>query len=150
MIMIASYCILKESISAFKNIRTDKKVLNALKSVAQINVKKFPGGATAIPKEIAEAGKKNSELLTDQINAYEADIVIFGNTLQHFPNEFFRENTIMSGPFGFGNRKHYYMSEKRLFINACHPSKPGLSEKEYAGNIFNAFANWKEKYKKGC
>jgi hypothetical protein len=29
--------------------------------------------------------------------------------------------------------------KKRLFINACHPSKPGLSEKEYAGNIFNAF-----------
>jgi hypothetical protein len=147
MIMIASYCILQESISAFENIHTDKEVLNALKSVAKINVKKYPGDSTAIPEEITEAGKKNGELLIDQINAYEADIVICGNTLQHFPDEFYRTNTKISEPFGFGSKKHYFMSEKRLFINACHPSKPGLAPKEYASNIFKAFADWKANYR---
>jgi hypothetical protein len=131
-IMEATYRILPET----------QKPLEAFKSVACINIKKIPGGRYSIQKEIKQAYNEHKDLLKEQIEAYNPDIVICGNTLPYLSmdNYFVKKNR---KTFGINpkSRYCYYALENRLYINIYHPAA-WRSWSKCVENIFNAVSDW--------
>jgi hypothetical protein len=147
-IMLASYCIFSGTTDVIKN-RNEDEMFKALSSVAYINIKKIPGGASADPKQIQEAYDANKTLLKKQIVTYNPDIIICGNTLQYFSNDIFfeKKNRTEIDP---GSQFCYYPLENRIYINTNHPAhKPADKEFWYnrIGQIVNAVSDWKNNYR---
>ena len=123
-----------------------KEVFKTIKEIAYINVKKIPGGNRANEKLIRQAYNENKDLLIKQINVYNPDIIIAGNTLHYFfedlPIPF--ENKISN------SKTAYYPSDDKLYINAYHPAvrKVTIEEKDYCNDIILAVKDWTENWKK--
>jgi len=117
--------------------------LEAFKSIACINIKKLAGGSKSNYKDIKQEYDKHKDLIREQISVYDPKIIIFGDTLGYFEKEKeinFRQ--WKSEPLGMGDH-HYYFTNKKLYINAYHPSfRSTITEKEYCDKIFNAYSNW--------
>jgi hypothetical protein len=151
-IMLTSYIIQKELNDSVSDILKEIDLNNpdlliSLKSIALINIKKIPGNTYANPDEIAEAYKKNKHILKEQIEVYNPDIVICGNTLQYFSvdNYFAKENR---KPLEHG-KHHYYPLKDRIYLQTYHPAyKHSNSEFEikYIDKIVKAVNNWKNNY----
>ena len=101
-------------------------IFEALKQIAIINLKKIPGGTSSNDTEINKHFIKDKELIYEQINAFNPQIIIGGNTLTHL----FADMNIDSKEFQFyGERKvRYYVNENRLYIDAYHPAYRGSSQ----------------------
>lgn len=115
-----------------------------LRDIAFVNIKKSPEYNVASDEEIKEAYKQNEQLLQEQINMCDADIVIFGNTLQYFHKELFegletaeRQNT------EYGNA--YYDTGKKLYIWTWHPAVRRATDKDYVMDIANIVKQWSER-----
>jgi uracil-DNA glycosylase len=152
--MLTSYIIqnnLKDSVSdILKEIDLNNPdLLTALKSVALINVKKIPGNTSANPSKIAEAYKKNKHILKEQIEVYNPNIVICGNTLQYFSEDNYfvkKDRTRLE----HGNH-HYYPLTDRLYLQTYHPAYKSSDrdfEIKYIDKIVQAVNNWKSTYRK--
>lgn len=126
------------------------EVFEVLKKIAYINVKKIPGGVSANETKIKEAYIANRDLLIKQIDTYNPDIIIAGNTLQHFFGDL---------PIKFENKKYvdsktnntaYYPDTNRIYIHSWHPSvRPSkIGEMEYCNEIILAVKDWVDNYKK--
>lgn len=113
----------------------DPSVVDVLKSIAYINVKKFPGGARANPDEIRQAYLDNKELLWDQINLINPEIIIFGGTFYLFENDIDANN---KAPF---NSCNLIKSSDKRFIDAYHPQYIGLTREKYFKDIISALQN---------
>jgi hypothetical protein len=135
-IMEATYRILPEI----------QKPLEAFKSVACINIKKIPGGRYSDQKEIKKTYSVHKDLLKEQIETYNPDIVICGNTLPYLSmDNYFVKNNRKTFGTNPKSRYCYYALKDRLYINTYHPAyKPG--DKDFwdkcAENIFNAVSDW--------
>jgi hypothetical protein len=120
---------------------------NALKSIALINIKKIPGNTYSKPREIEKAYNEHKDLLKEQIETYNPNIVICGNTLQYFSmdNYFVKDNRKK-----LEHGKHnYYPLPERIYIQSYHPAyKPndGNFEKKYIEKIIKAVIDWKNNY----
>ena len=80
-----------------------------------------------------------------QIETYNPNIVICGNTLSLFENELdYKKGACF--PLGMGKKK-YYCLPGRIYINAYHPSykyrKNSTYEHHYISKIIEAVDNWK-------
>jgi hypothetical protein len=127
-------------------IGANHHVWETIKEIAYINVKKIPGGTSAYPPEIQEAYLKNKALLLKQIDTYNPDIIIGGNTLKHFIEDLqIDENNKRT----IGGMEYFPINE-RLYINAYHPNVRGktISEEDYCNNIILASKDWVENWKK--
>jgi hypothetical protein len=149
-IMLASCCILSGTTDPIKN-RNDDERLKALSSVAYINIKKIPGGVSADPQKIQEAYDTNKTLLKEQIETYNPDIIVCGNTLQYFSSDNFfeKKNRTEIDP---GSQFCYYPLASRIYINTNHPAhKPKLADNEFwyyrIKQIVNAVSDWEANYK---
>jgi hypothetical protein len=129
--------------------------LEAFKSIAYINIKKIPGGSSKNGKSsnrsvLKAEYIKNKDLLEKQIETYNPDIVICGNTLQFLSeDDYFEKPHGSRQPFKEGKQFCYYLLENRLYINIHHPafyhSNNGLW-KDCINEIVGAFYNWEKKY----
>lgn len=117
-----------------------------LQEIAIINIKKIPGGSTSENDEIQQAYYDNRELLKQQIETYNPNVVIFGNTLQYFYKEDFnglekveKQNT------EYGNA--FYDTGDKLYIHTWHPAVrgAGFTDKEYVMDIVNIVKKWNTK-----
>ena len=142
---------LDNNISKYSKIYTieeKEKALEAFKSTAVINIKKFPGKKTSSIPQIVESFKLSKDILISQIDAYNPQIVICGNTLPLFENELdFRIG--IRFPLGMG-KNGYYCLPNRIYINAYHPSNKfwpnSMYEHQYISKIIEAVVNWKNNY----
>lgn len=142
---------LDKNISKYSRINTieeKEKALEAFKSTAVINIKKFPGKKTSSISEIVESFKLSKNIIISQIDSYNPQIVICGNTLPLFENELdFRKG--IRFPLGMG-KNGYYCLPNRIYINAYHPSNKFWSnsvyEHQYISKIIEAIVNWKINY----
>jgi hypothetical protein len=135
-IMKATYRILPET----------QNPLEAFKSIACINIKKIPGGRYSEQKKIEKAYNEHKDLLKEQIETYNPDIVICGNTLPYLSmdNYFVKDNRKAFGA-NPKSRYCYYALNDRLYINTYHPAyKPGDRGfwAKCIENIFNAVSAW--------
>jgi hypothetical protein len=129
-IAYASYGILKEM--AYDDMDDIKKgqiesdsIFEAIRSVAFINIKKTPGEKTSSDIVIKNAYLKYRTILLKQIEVYNPDIIIGGSTIPHFLNDFDLENSKQEG-----HGLKFYLKNKKVFIDAYHPSYPKGPEQE--------------------
>ena len=107
-------------------------LLNSIQQIGWVNINKIAAGKTS-PKDLTPKFNIWKDVLKEQIVTYNPEVIICGNTLQYFDNEKymdFRSNTGVKKPVGMGNF-HYFCFSDRLYINAYHPSKLFLNEREY-------------------
>jgi hypothetical protein len=136
-VMLATHKILPEAENA----------LEALKSIAYINIKKIPGGSSSVQKEIEQAYNEHKDLLKEQIETYNPDIIICGNTLQYLSddNYFPKQNRVelFSTPNG---QFCYYALKDRLYINTYHPAIRENDEfwDKCIDGIASAVSDWKK------
>lgn len=125
--------------------------LEAFKSIAYVNIKKIPGGRFSFQNEIEKAYNEHKDLLKEQIETYNPDIIICGNTLPYLSmDNYFKK--INRNTFGknLKSRYCYYALGDRLYINTFHPAyKPANYEfwTKCIENIVNAVSEWENKYK---
>ena len=107
------------------------RIADSLKSIAYINVNKFTSGTISNPKDIASAYRRNRELLKNQIATINPDIVIAGNILHLFYEEFgfSYQDLTSAGSADFCRRNG------RLYINAYHPSYWRCKEATYVNDL---------------
>jgi hypothetical protein len=109
-------------------VTEDPRIWEALKNIAYINVNKFPGKKSSDSEIIASYYQKNRELLKKQIEAINPDIVIAGNILYLFYEDFdLTKLDLKSG--GPDKSAEFCQKNGRLFINAYHPSYRGSKQK---------------------
>jgi len=103
------------------------EVIDELKKVAYINVKKTGGGAKANPNEISDYYKFSKTLLFNQIEEFKPNIIIFGGTYKFFKND-------LNLKFNdFGSCKSA-LEKGTLYIDAYHPMYT-IKEETYFNDI---------------
>jgi hypothetical protein len=123
----------------------NEKAFEPLQEIAIINIKKIPGSSTSDDKIIQQAYYENQELLRMQINVYNPDIIIFGNTLQYFyKSDFHGLETAEKQNTNYGNA--FYDTGDKLYIHTWHPAVrgAGFSDKEYVMDIVSILRNWRK------
>jgi hypothetical protein len=122
---------------------SSEKSFEPLQEIALINIKKMPGTSVAITDTIQAAYDEDSEILKRQINLLDADIVIFGNTLNYFNKTDFKGlNNSEQQISEFGN--HYYNTGDKLYINTWHPATRNMKDEDYVMDIVNIARNWQK------
>lgn len=123
-------------------VKDNPAMKNVLKSIAYINLKKLPNtnedSYASSNGEIANAYQMNKNIILSQIDIFQPDIVIGGNTLQFLLNDF----NILKEQMISLNTLSYYDDGKTLFINTKHPSYHFVSQQEYCDDIILTAKNW--------
>jgi hypothetical protein len=113
------------------DITDDPNMIDELKKIAYINVKKTAGFALAKPAEIKDYYIRSKEILLEQINTINPDILIFGKTFNLFKDDLFVPELN-----NYGTCKAISYNNK-IYIDAYHPacrSKQNI----YCNDIINA------------
>ena len=121
-IVYATYGILNDvNIDSIPFHYENPNIIDVLKEIAYINVKKTSGGKSIHKSVLLHAYLNNKTKLFAQINEINPDIIIYGGTFFLFENDndFFLKNK---------NIKH---------INAYHPAQTSKSQKIYISEILN-------------
>ena len=114
----------------------EKEVFETIFNIGYINIKKCPGTSKANPQEIRKAYISNKALLLKQIETYNPDVIIGGNTMNHFINDFdFKEDKWLYNNANYTSFNH---DNKRVFIDAYHPAYFTIKEEIYCNEIISA------------
>jgi 3'-phosphoadenosine 5'-phosphosulfate (PAPS) 3'-phosphatase len=120
-----------------EHVENDPTMLEALKSIAYINVKKLPGNTTSRNNVIEDAYQQHKGILLQQIRDYEPDIVIGGSTLPYL----FADLGI-SAQLQKHNTVNYAIKDNKIFIDAYHPSQRMVKQDDYCNDIITAVQLW--------
>jgi len=127
------------------NVEKDISMMEALKSIAYINVKKIPGHKSSYYKVIQDAYDQHKNILLKQIEYINPDIIIGGSTLGLFLNDLqlSRNETVRHRGI------NYFIKNGKIFIEAYHPaqrtSSTGVTQEQYCDDIITAVQVWAEK-----
>jgi len=115
------------------------EMIDVLKQIAYINIKKEAGGAVSFDNIISEGYQKYKDIIHSQIEMANPDIIIGGNTLQYLYEDFgISENQIKAvNGFDLG----YFDLPDRLFINSYHPNYLMRMKESERGEYFDAITN---------
>ena len=119
-------------------VEKNPSMLNALKSVAYINVCKIPGYKSTHYSVCNKAYKDYGELLLEQVKFINADIVIFGSTINHFHSDL----NLSTGEWRNEGTCDYYLKDNRIYIDAYHPAQTQVSVEDYCNDIIMAVKTW--------
>ena len=127
-IIYTTYCILmNRSYYDVDYIRDNIEMANVIENIAVININKMP--AKQIQSSPENIVKKEYEywrpLLHWQLKQYKPNILIFGNTFQHFQKDLYIKNNIIKKN---GDTK-YVIKNDILYIKAKHPSNRSSRDK---------------------
>ena len=137
-IIYVSYGILNGFLrySDMDSIRNDPRMVNVIKDIAVINIKKNPGFTRVYNySNIWNAYQKNKEILLLQLKTYKPDIIIGGSTLHYF-----LEDLGVSVSTGFP----YFIKDAKIFINAYHPAQTQTRTEVYVDSIIDLAEKWAE------
>jgi len=122
---------------------SNEESFDSLQEIALINIKKIPGGSSSEYETIQFAYNQNQELLKLQIETYNPNVVIFGNTLQYFnKSDFEGLEKVEKQISEFGN--HFYETRDKLYIHTWHPAVrgAGFTDEGYVMDIVNIVKRW--------
>lgn len=105
---------------------------NYLKDIAWLNLSKMPGASISDGSYKRDYHRYWSGILKKQVEAYNPEILIFGNTFDICKKELF--------PNGIELKKknplvHVYTSEGRLILFSFHPGYWGVDDASYVNSI---------------
>ncbi|MBE0542405.1 MAG: hypothetical protein IH623_13550 [Verrucomicrobia bacterium] len=109
----------------------DSRVGEALRSIAYINVNKFPGKTTSNPADIEFYYRRNRDILKKQIAVINPDVVIAGNILHLF----YEDLGLNSKEMESGGSVDFYRQDGRLYVNAYHPGYWRCKEQKYVDDL---------------
>ena len=131
----ASWSILNNFIlwEDLNDVNDDPLMIDALRSVAYINVKKIPGHTESNRSVIDYAYQQHKDILLKQIEYYNPDIIIGGYTLYNFLEDLGikRENMVHY------NSLDYIVHKQKLFIDPYHPAQHSFKQQDYCNDIIN-------------
>jgi hypothetical protein len=107
------------------------EVIDELRKIAYINIKKAGGGPVANANDIQEYYNYSKNLLFEQIKEFKPSIIIFGGTYK-----FFQEDLELSTLEDFGSCSAIFKNET-LYIKAHHPMYT-IKEEIYFNDILKA------------
>jgi hypothetical protein len=121
-------------------IRDDKDMATILQQIAFINISKMPNQKRSNDKQIVNFYEKWKPILFEQINTFNPDVVICGNTFKYLRQDLGIADT------DFVNESHVdcvldpYKKDCRLWLDINHPNqkKKGISRELYVNSIINA------------
>lgn len=109
----------------------DPSILDVLKQIAIINIKKYPGGSMSNEKEIASTYKIFKDVLLKQIEVTDPNILIFGGTIEHFIDDLSISRDII-------NTNGSYFDGSKLFIKNYHPNQRRIKREAYCMHNINS------------
>ncbi len=115
----------------------DPSFVDALKKIAYINVKKTGGGSQSIKNELQDYYNFSKDLLFNQINEFNPDVIIFGNTYFFFKNDLGLNEMVSFGTC------EAIKDAKRIYINANHPNAR-ISQEKYFNDVLEAYNHFKD------
>jgi hypothetical protein len=110
-------------------IKDNPEMVSVLRNIGFINIQKIAANSTSNDSSIREAYNKHRSILEEQIEVFEPDIIIGGNTAHLFSDKF----NITSKDIQY-DEYNYWNKNSVLVIMADHPSKR-VSEEAKAENI---------------
>lgn len=144
-IIYTTYGILKDCEWCEIPDANNEKSFEPLQEIAIINIKKIPGGSVSHPYEIQLAYYDNQDLLRQQIETYNPNVLIFGNTLQYFlKSDFDGLENAEKQYTEYGNV--FYDAGDKLYIHTWHPAVrgAGFTDEDYVMDIVNLIRKWNE------
>jgi hypothetical protein len=117
------------------------EILKYMPNIAQINIKKYAGGATANEREIKNFYNRYKDLLHEQIEIINPDVLVFCSTFGFFDVDYF------AGKEKIQEGIPVYKFKNKLLIDTYHPNGlrgAGMTESEYCDYIINAIRNLKK------
>ena len=150
-ICLISYAVLKRYNYKKACEANDEELTCARQKVAQINISKIKRTAgTSSADNMTPDYEIWKDVLKKQIELYEPEIIICGNTLHHFPkNDGYlkrteQNKTPLKSISHNSKRKYcYYRENGRLFINIYHPQYPWSGWEECINEIVDICINKK-------
>ena len=102
----------------------------------------MPAYTTSQESELWGKYKLWKDILLRQIDLYDPEVIIFGNTFKYFKEDIITDKTIIPESEGFSD---FYKLGNRLVIDAYHPGKRFSSSdlEKYAETIITKAREWK-------
>jgi len=112
-------------------IRDDPEMAQCLNHIALININKMPADRRSNDADIAVKYEYWKPILHWQLKQYDPQIIIFGNTFQHFREDL----NISEKDLHITDTVHYIVRDKKLYAHAYHPAQTQISKKEYVQGL---------------
>lgn len=111
------------------NTYRNQEIIDVLKSIAFINLKKIPGRGQSNMGVITSEYNKGKEIVLEQIKVFKPNVIIGGNTLRIL-------NADLKLKFTKTHPK-YAINHKQIYIDAYHPNNRMITQEEYCNSIIN-------------
>ena len=123
-------------------ITEDDNVVNAIKKIAWINISKIAGESKSPDKRIEEAFDNWKDIIKEQLDLYDPQVYILGNTFK-WVDKFFEIDKIE--PIKLDSSWAYVRRDGKVIIWAFHPSKI-MTDQQYIDDIVNVLRKAREIY----
>ncbi len=148
LVIYSTYSILNDLIvwDKIPYMKDDSDLIDILKSIAIINIKKLPASSQSKDNEIQDAYNQYKSIILKQIMDYEPDIIICGNTFKYMKEDLIELLELKEPKTQNYPTDHYY-NDKKLVIDTYHPNQKSITHIKYFEGIIDAVKKW-EKSKK--
>lgn len=109
------------------------EMAKVMQRIAYLNVSKMPGYNMSNRNNIEQCYAQWKPILDRQIETYNPDVIIFGNTFVHFRNDYENKGLVQIG--NIPNWIDVYMCGNCILFDAYHPSRKG---REYVNTLIKA------------
>lgn len=122
-------------------ISDDPSMVEILKDIAYINISKMPGFTSSNDADIQRFYDLWRPILLEQIQLYQPQIIIFGNTFRYFKHDLVGDEVQAFQSLTTGNRGIYqnnYRMKDTILIDAYHPNQKMITRERYVEGIIGA------------
>lgn len=121
------------------NISEKLEMIDILRKIAFINLKKVPGESTSVHSVIKKAYETHKYIILQQIHLCNPDIIICGGTMSIISKDLGIDNKLIDK-----NGIRVYSTENKIYIDTYHPNQRGAQE-EYCDSIISTIRDWSQK-----
>jgi hypothetical protein len=114
-------------------IRDEPEMAQCLNEIALINVNKMPASHRSDDSDIATKYEYWKPILHWQLKQYDPQILIFGNTFEHFKDDLKIKDNELESKYNVV----YVVRDKKIYAHAYHPAQTRISRGEYVQGIIN-------------
>lgn len=121
------------------NISEKPEMIDILKKIAFINLKKIPGESTSIHSVIKKAYEMNKDIILQQIHLCNPNIIICGGTMSIISKDLGINDKLIDK-----NGIKYFATENKIYIDTYHPNQRGYQD-VYCNSIISIIRDWSQK-----
>lgn len=128
------------------NIKDNSDILNIIRNIAYINVKKLPGGPLANQKNLLRYSRAN-DILKKQIILYSPDVIVCGGTFDIMDNIFddiYGKKYDDMKQIEISKKNRIFYDDKLIIFEAYHPGQRKLADSVYCDSISQNFLKWQK------